>query len=510
MFSPARAGRLIGAIAVAVLLLSGCNSWLQFGDGPQHTGVTPDKTITTSNVGSLHQAWQVVLPHGDVADSAPAYAENVSTSTGKRNLVVVTAKSGDLYAFDAAAGTELWEAQHPPGSCLVNNTGPACFTTGSPAIDPNLQYVYTYSPGDGLVHKHQLATGQEVTGGGWPEVTSLKAFDEKGSSSLTIATFGSHTYLYVTHAGYPGDHGDYQGHVTVIDLATGAQRVWNAVCSDRAVHFVHSPGSPDCTQVQAGVWARGGVVADTDTGRVYLVTGNGDYVPTSHDWGDSVVAINPDGSGGANGNPLDSYTPPNFLQLQSTDTDLGSSVPTPLPAVPGARVAHIGVVGGKDGILRLLDLSNLSGQGGPGHLGGELASTPMPEGGQVLCSPVTWRDAQGHVWIFTTSAFGPTNPTTGLSNGVSALRVSADANGNPVFSTAWVHGSVPTNASPVFTAGGVLFVALNNAIVGYGATTGQGLWLGSLPGGIHWQSPIVGGGRVYVPDQSGHLTAFGL
>ena len=76
-------------------------------------------------------------------------------------------------------------------------------------------------------------------GSGWPQPTTLKGFDEKGSSALAIATSNGTTYLYVVHGGYPGDNGDYQGHVTAINLGTGAQKVFNAACSDQAVHFKH-------------------------------------------------------------------------------------------------------------------------------------------------------------------------------------------------------------------------------------------------------------------------------
>ena len=66
-------------------------------------------------------------------------------------------------------------------------------------------------------------------------------------SALSIATASSGvTYLYVANGGYPGDAGDYQGHITAINLATGAQKVFNAACSDQTIHFVEN-GSPDST-----------------------------------------------------------------------------------------------------------------------------------------------------------------------------------------------------------------------------------------------------------------------
>lgn len=502
---------VVALLAVGLVALGGCD-WLQWGGSQTHEGVSPDSLITPDDASQLHQRWQVALPDGDVADGAPAYAEDVDTPGGKRNLLVVTASYGNVYALDAATGAVVWRANASGTSCAVNGTGGRCFTTSSPAIDPAKQHVYSYEPATGLVHKYELGTGAESTAGGWPEVTTRKPIDEKGSSALTIGTFDGHSYLYVTHSGYPGDRGDYQGHVTVIDLATGAQKVFNTLCSDQAVHFVHSPGTPDCGQVTSGVWARPGVLADPDTNKVYLVTGNGDWNPTAHDWGDTVLAVNPDGTGSTSGDPLDTWTPSNYRNLQSTDTDLGSSAPARLPAVSGAGYAHLGVVGGKDGLVRFLNLDDLSGQGGPGHLSGEVGTpTFLPQGGQVLAQPVIWTDPQGQVWVLTASRYGPANPSSHLSSGISGQRVVAGAGGVPTFAPGWVHGPGPASmGTPAVSTSGVLFTLADRAILAYDAATGRGLWMAPLPGVVHWQSPVIGTGQVFVEDDSGHVTSWGL
>ncbi len=80
--------------------------------------------------------------------------------------------------------------------------------------------------------------------------------------------------------------------------------------------------------------------------------------------------------------PLDSYTPGNFNQLDVTDQDLGTTALAMLPAPQGSNVRHLALQSGKDGLLRLLDLDNLSGQGGPGpHRRRGGAGDPAPAGG---------------------------------------------------------------------------------------------------------------------------------
>lgn len=490
--------RVAVVAATAGLLMTGCN-WLQFGGNPQHSGASVENNITTSNVSSLHQLWQVALPA--YADGAPAYVEGVDTPSGKHNLALVTTVAGDLLAYDATAGgPPVWQAHHPAGTCKINNGSSTCYTTSSPAVDPNLRFVYTYGL-DGYVHKHDIGTGAETVGGGWPVLTTRKAFEEKGSSALTVATAASgSSYLYVTHAGYPGDRGDYQGHVTAVNLATGAVRYFNTLCSNQAVLFFHSPATPDCSQVTSGVWARDGVTYDADTDRLYLVSGNGTYAPAQHQWGDSVLAINPDATGNAANDPVDAYTPSNYQQLQNLDADLGSTAPAVLPTPTNSSVRHLGVQGGKDAKLRLLNLDNLSAQGAPGHTGGEVGPViNVPQGGEVLSAPAVWvNPADSSTWVYVTT-----------SGGVSALRLNVDGAGNPSLATMWTVTTAGTEGSPL-VANGVVFVAFTGSLRAYNAVTGGNpLWSTAI-GSVHWQSPVIGGGRVFVEDQNGHVTAYGL
>ena len=43
-----------------------------------------------------------------------------------------------------------------------------------------------------------------------------------------------------------------------------------------------------------------------------------------------------------------------------------------LPEIPTSHTPYLAVQAGKEGLVRLLDRQNLSGQHGPGHVGGEL------------------------------------------------------------------------------------------------------------------------------------------
>ncbi len=483
-----------GPAPEAVLAASstgGGYDWLQFGFDARHSeNNTAETAINSGNVAGLVRLYQVGLP--GTVDGAPAYLGGVQTRSGSRDLLFMTTKSGTLLAVDARNGQQVWAAQHGPGDCHINGGGTVCYTTSSPAIDPNRKFVYSYGL-DGYVHKHRVADGSEVSGGGWPELATTKPWNEKGSSALSVGD----GYLYVANGGYLGDRGDYQGHITAINLASGAQQVFNLNCSDQPVHFANQPGTPDCPAVQSAVWGRAGVVYDPDTGRIYAASGNGPYDPAAHNWGDSVIGLAPDGTG-AHGNPLDAYTPVNFRQLQERDADLGSASPVILPAPPNSRIPHLAMQAGKDGLLRLLNLEDLSQQGGPGHTMGEIG-TPIavPQGGPVLTAPAVWTDpADGSVWVFVTNG-----------QGASGLKLLVDGAGLPALQPVW---QIAGGGSSPIVANNVLFYAGSGGIQALDPTSGNRLWQDGSSGSIHWESPIVANGVLYITNESGQLTAYGL
>ncbi len=198
---------------------------------------------------------------------------------------------------------------------------------------------------------------------------------------------------------------------------------------------------------------------------------------------------------------MDSYTPANQAQLDSPDLDLGSTSPEIVTAPAGSTVANLGVQGGKDAELRLLNLSNLSGQGGPGHSGGELQLTAVPQGGTVLTQPAAWVDpSTGTSWVFVANA-----------NGISALKVVLGTGGKPQLTAGWTRtGSASPGTSPII-AGRVLFYLTNGGARALDPATGQTLWTDtSGTVGLHWQSPIVVNGHLYYADGNGALRAFAV
>jgi outer membrane protein assembly factor BamB len=117
--------------------------WLQFDGNAQHSGNNMlETTISSANVASLTRLFAVSLPA--TADGAPAYLSGVTTANGTQDLVFLTNKDGRILALDAHTGASVWSHQYGPGTCTINLGSSPCYTTSSPAIDPNRQFVYSY------------------------------------------------------------------------------------------------------------------------------------------------------------------------------------------------------------------------------------------------------------------------------------------------------------------------------------------------------------------------------
>lgn len=459
--------------------------WTRFGfDASGKRNNSVEAHINATTVRRLHVMWRSQLP--GVADSTPAYLHGLTFPDGTvRNVLYLTTKSGGLVALDADSGALLWRRSNP-------TYDPNKITTSSPYADASSRTVYSYGL-DGRVHKYDAITGRERFDGGWPKTVTTMRLSEKESSALNAAN----GLLYVTMASFGGDAPPYQGHVVTINLATGATHVFNTICSDHT-HLL-APG--ECRDNGAGIWARPGVVVDPQTGDVVFATGNGPYTADTggHDWGDSVLILSPDGS-----RLLDAYTPrkPNSLYMQ--DLDLGSSAPALLPAIQASSTPHLAVQADKEGLLRLLNLRNLSGRGGPGHVGGELQTLNAPNHCPVVSQPAVWTDpATRGIWIFVSS---------GCALGGYQVTVSADH--HVLLRPQW---TVPLGATSPMVAGGVVFAATTGSkeILALDPHTGHVLWTsserhGGSIGYTHWENPIVVNGRLYCSDENGAVIAYGL
>src|SRR5579864_1332445 len=169
------------------------SDWLQFGFDPTHSGINANEfLLNAGNVHLLTLKYHVsfnTANYSAPAQGTPVFLSNVSTSQGVIDLLFVTLNDGTLLALNTANGATVWS--HIPTTvplCGQAGSNPQCLITSSPAIDPNRNFVYSFSRVDGAIHKYAVASGAETTTGGWPELSSAKPDVEKGSSAIAFAT----------------------------------------------------------------------------------------------------------------------------------------------------------------------------------------------------------------------------------------------------------------------------------------------------------------------------------
>jgi outer membrane protein assembly factor BamB len=444
---------LLAVAALATAAPATAGDWTRFGFDAARSSSGPAATgITAANVGTLHR--QVVQLAGTV-DSSPIYLAGVRAGGGTHDVLFVTTTYGRTEAIDASTGTILWRFTPPSYAKLARTSQ---FTTATPVADPGRAWIYASSP-DGRIWKLAVADGHAA----WSVSITKLPSREKIAAALNFAN----GRVIATTGGYFGDAPPYQGHVAVIDAASGRLlHVWNSLCSNRTGLIVPS----SCPESDSAIWGRAGAVVEPGTGNLLVATGNGKWDGRTY-WGDSTLRLAPDAS-----RLLGAWTPTNEAQLNSSDADLGSTS----PALLGGGLA---AQGGKDGKLRLLDLTRMA---PAGRKGGELQTVSTPGGAPLFTAPAVWR-AAGRTWLF-----------VGDNSGLEAWTLSGRR-----LRPAWSARNAST--SPI-VAGGLLY-AYNPAggLRVYQATTGK--LLATLESGAgHWNSPIVADGRIVLPEGNANDT----
>ena len=434
--------------ATAVAAATADHDWPVFGVGSDRANVA----AAGANPARLRRL-QIDVP--GTVDSSPIYLHGVRVAGATHDVFVVTTTYGRTLALDAADGKLLWTFT-PAG--IEKWEGSAQITNAAPAADPGRHFVYAASP-DGLIHKLSLADGRQA-GGRWPVRLTLDASHEKLTSSLNV----SGPYVVMTTGGYIGDAPPYQGKVVTIRRSSGAiAGVFNSLCSDR--HAIIDPSS--CSASDSAIWARRGAVVQPGTRRLLATTGNGPWNGRTN-WGDSVLLLSPDAR-----RLVGHWTPRNQAELEANDTDPSSTGPALLG---GDLVAQ----SGKDGMIHLLSLRRMRAAGARPVLGGELQTIAAPGGQGMFSDPAVWHHG-GRTTMFATTEGG----TTAYAVRGGRLRV------------AW-HNAV-AGTSPVL-AGGLLYVQdLGGGVNVY--RPGSGRKVARLAtGSAHWQSPVIGGGRILVAE----------
>jgi DNA-binding beta-propeller fold protein YncE len=555
---------------------------LTFHHDRQRTGWQPSETILTSQiVGSANfgSIWNsppfdkvgTLAPH---AYASPLYVDKVTMSSGpyagETFSVVLAATSNDfVYAVNAnfgptqvPAGTILWSRSLGTPSGNISTDNIPLGILGTPTLDTSVTPPRLYVVAVDNLAGHQ-AFALDITNGnilpGWPLAIndiSLSPINQNGQATFQPARLVSQRgglnlspdgkILYVTFGGYS-------------DSAPG----WLVAIDTQLPALVSAfSGAPSTSATaNAGMWASSGVALD-NTGNVFSTTGNGstNNETTPGYWGNSLLAWKP-------GVPLSlqgTYTPFNYCQMDSSDTDLagGGAMLVPGLANTGASTPNLIAFGGKQGNIYLVDKDHLPGglsvrpgcgtdasldssllppdiqpqfgTRGPLNVFGPYSETHNDlDTGKARSTPAFWTGLDGTPYLFVT---GSNKANIGSSEsvppGIYRLKIVAQSGQPSYLQVDSSENTVTflTPGSPVVTSNGstnaIVWVleanvartkALNSAtpsqpfLVAFDALTLQRLYRsnpGDLFVGGKYSTPVIARGTVFVATD--RIQAFGL
>jgi hypothetical protein len=335
--------------------------------------------LTTASVKATRFGKLFSCPVDGAVYTEPLWLPALNVNGGMHNVIFLATQHDSLYAFDADASPcqQLWhvnllDTAHggvagetsvfwgDVGSGFQDIT-PEIGVTGTPVIDPSTGTLYVVSKSETSgpvfyqrLHAIDVATGNEKFSA--PKNISASVTGNGDGSSGGTLTFNLQSegqrpglalvngVVYVTWASHE-DTFPYHGWILGYNAADVQQQV---------KVFNTSPNGG-----LGGIWMGGGAPAADSSGNLYVSTGNGTFDANmgsapNNDYGDTLMKIGTSGPLSV----LDYFTPDDQATLALFDTDLGSGGIMLLPDQTGP-VANLLISGGKEGILYLVDRTNM-------------------------------------------------------------------------------------------------------------------------------------------------------
>jgi hypothetical protein len=329
-----------------------------------------EAVLTTANVNSTTFGKLRSLPVDGKVDAQPLYLAQLAIGGATRNVLYVATEHGSVYAFDADAGTLLWQVSTLGSGEVTSDTRgcdqitPEIGITATPVIDRNagthgVVYVVAMSKSGSTyfqrLHALDVTTGAEMFGGPRNITASFPGAGDNSSNGNVIfdpaqykeraALLLLNGVVYTTWASHC-DIRPYNGWIMGYNQTTLAQTtVLNIVPN----------GS------EGAIWMADTGPAADGSGNIYVLDANGDFgntlnaggFPSNGNYGNAFLKISTAGGLAV----ADYFEMQNQQQENDSDADLGSGGALVLPDLTdgNGNVRHLSVGAGKDGHIYVVN-----------------------------------------------------------------------------------------------------------------------------------------------------------
>ncbi|KAK6525361.1 hypothetical protein TWF694_005500 [Orbilia ellipsospora] len=466
-----------------------------------------------------------------------------------RQVVIAASAQNFVYIIDAINGTIIKSRQlGKPFSQTDVGCGdvqPYIGIMGTPVIDPATDTIYLFSKS----YADPSTSGATGVTNGRYRAYALSALDLTDKFGYPLIIDGANAdndptkyFMGGTHMQRPSlamvngviwagvashcDQYNYTGWIIGIDSATPKIVSLFTTISGPSSIAQSTTGSfqSGAGGGGAGIWQSGMGFPSDNSGRFFVVTGNGkaeqDQIEARNGKNppqtleECIISLKIDPIT-RKITPQDFFQPYQYLNLDSADKDLGSAGFTMLDPTHfnATGVTRMGITGGKNGKIYLVNADNLGGYKMGPSSGDKILQTITPPGGSLFGGIGSYPLEGGYIY-----AASPNYNTVVYGFG-------KDSNGNPIFTQ--VGMTAELNAGRVGT--GIPTITSMNGQTGTGI-----LWLTDIDNGLRawnavpnndgsmtrlnlppvtyagkWQRPAFGNGKVYVAGSNGKITCLG-
>jgi hypothetical protein len=487
---------------------------LRYHNDNYPTGWNQSETdLTPASVASPSFGQLTMLNVDGNVIAQPLMVSNYKMPDGTtHNVLLVVTGHDTVYAYDAQDYSVLWQrSMGKPQSSEDVGCGdvvPEYGISSTPVIvrNGNAATIYLVAATEPAsfsfhtkIHALDLGTGKDVTTPReiHPQATLQTGgkihFDPQNQWSRASLAFNNGGIYVGIGSHCDSNAGDISGWVLRYDTSLNLTAKFNTI--EAAAGYELS-----------SVWMSGYSPAIDTSGKIYAVTGNGNYNlgRGMKGYGESVIALTND----LKKKPVGTFTPSNFQDLNDGDVDFGSGGAMLVPLQPGQTAPPLLLAMGKASTLYLLDSTHLDGL--EGH-NGYHALQSFQVGGGCWCGPAYFAGAGGGILYY--QAGGDV---------LHAFRVVADAKPKLREIAAGTSGAGYGGSFPVVSSSGnknstalvwLIRRDTTEQLEAYNAVTlgdplfasNAGSWNTSGP----FLTPLVANGRAYVPAYK-TVTVFGL